>query len=398
MTPAARVQAAIECLDLVLEATRGGGAAADTVIQRYFTARRYAGSKDRRAVRDLVFDVIRSVGETPPSGRSALIGHARVRDPELLTHFGAAGHAPAAIAEDETGARTGLAAPWLMRKLRDRFDADAGRQVAALLGRAPLDLRVNRLKGIRDSVLPEFPDATATTRAPDGIRLAEAVNIATHPLHVDGLIEVQDEGSQLAALAVGAAPGETVVDLCAGAGGKTLALAAMMDNRGRLVATDADRNRLSAMPPRLERAGVTIVESRLLNARREWDGLADLEGRADRVMVDAPCSGSGTWRRNPEGRWRLTAARLARLTAEQDRLLALAAQLVKPGGSLTYVTCSLLPEEGEARVAAFLAVHPEFAPDAFSLPGDAVAGAQRVLTPLTDGCDGFFIARLTRLC
>lgn len=398
MTPAARVQAAIECLDLVLDAARSGGAAADTVIQRYFAARRYAGSKDRRAVRDLVFDVIRNVGEIPPSGRSALIGHARARDPDMLALFGVSGHAPAALADDEPGARTSLAAPWLMRKLRDRFGSEAGREVAALLGRAPLDVRVNRLKGDRADVLALLPDARLTERSPDGIRLAAAINIAAHPSHDEGLIEVQDEGSQLGALAVGALPRETVVDLCAGAGGKTLALAAMMANEGRLIACDADRNRLSAMPDRLHRAGVTIVEMRLLDARREWSALADLEGAADRVMVDAPCSGSGTWRRNPEGRWRLTAARLGRLTEEQDRLLGLAARLVKPAGSLTYVTCSLLPEEGEDRVRAFLAQHQDFAPDTFALPGDATGGAERVLTPLTDGCDGFFIARLRRLC
>jgi 16S rRNA (cytosine967-C5)-methyltransferase len=224
------------------------------------------------------------------------------------------------------------------------------------------------------------------------------LNIETLPAFHAGAIEVQDEGSQLAALAVGAQPDGIVVDLCAGAGGKTLALAAAMQNRGRLISADTDRGRLSAMPERLARAGVDIAEIRLLNPKREWDALSDLAGLADQVLVDAPCSGTGTWRRNPEARWRLTPDRLAKLEGEQDRLLALAAQLVRPGGSLTYVVCSLLPGEGEARIARFLGHDKGFAPDDFCLPGGGPPAASLALSPATHGCDGFFIARLHRLC
>ncbi|WP_426164653.1 RsmB/NOP family class I SAM-dependent RNA methyltransferase [Sandarakinorhabdus sp. DWP1-3-1] len=402
MTPAARVQAAIECLDQAVAAARTGGAAADTIVQRYFTTRRYAGSKDRRAVRDLVFDVIRSIGSPPDSGRAALIGHARANAPELLDLFNtdkdAAGHGPAALVPGEAEARPSLAPGWQLDMLRTRFGKDTEAAVAALLDRAPLDLRVNTLAANRDEMLIELPDCAPTRHAPDGLRAPTGLNVETLPAFHAGKIEVQDEGSQLAALAVGAEPEELVIDLCAGAGGKTLALAAAMGNRGRLIAADTDRGRLSAMPQRLARAGVTIVETQLLNPRREWEALGDLAGLADRVMVDAPCSGTGTWRRNPEARWRLTPERLEKLIVEQDRLLLLAAELVRPGGSLTYVVCSLLPAEGEARVAAFTAKKTAFQPLSFGIPGVADDVSQLTLSPGEQGCDGFFIARLQRTC
>jgi 16S rRNA (cytosine967-C5)-methyltransferase len=395
---AARVQAAIECLDQAVVAARTGGAAADTLVQRYFTTRRYAGSKDRRAVRDLVFDVVRSIGTPPESGRAALIGHARANAPELLELFGSDGHAPPALVDGEPEARVSLAPGWQLDMLRTRFGKATDAEVTALLARAPLDLRVNTLVASRDAVLAELPEFEPTPLAPDGVRAPAGLNIETLPAFHAGRIEVQDEGSQLAALAVGAEPGETVIDLCAGAGGKTLALAAAMGNRGKLIAADTDRGRLSAMPQRLARAGVSIVETRLLNPKREWDALKDLAGEADRVLVDAPCSGTGTWRRNPEARWRLTADRLAKLEAEQDRLLALAAQMVRPGGSLTYVVCSLLPAEGEVRVAKFLSHDPGFSPQPFCIPGTDERVSSLVLTPGAHGCDGFFIARLQRVC
>ncbi|MFZ4689424.1 MAG: RsmB/NOP family class I SAM-dependent RNA methyltransferase [Polymorphobacter sp.] len=385
-----------------MAAARTGGAAADTIVQRYFSTRRYAGSKDRRAVRDLVFDVIRSIGSPPESGRAALIGHARAHAPELLDLFGSAkdvgGHAPAALVAGEPEARPSLAPGWQLDMMRTRFGKGTDAAVTALLERAPLDLRVNTLLASREAMLAELPDMTATPHAPDGLRAPTGLNIETLPAFHAGKIEVQDEGSQLAALAVGVGPGELVVDLCAGAGGKTLALAAAMHNQGRLIAADTDRGRLSAMPQRLARAGVTITEIRMLNPKREWDALSDLAGLADHVLVDAPCSGTGTWRRNPEARWRLTPDRLEKLEGEQDRLLALAAQLARPGGTLTYVVCSLLPAEGEARVARFLSHDKGFQPQEFCIPGVPGAVTAATLSPGEQGCDGFFIARLQRVC
>lgn len=387
MTPAARAAAAIEILDAVIEAARSGGAAADTLVQRYFSVRRYAGSKDRRAVRELVFAVIRALGEVPESGRAALIGYLRAHAPEGLTLFGSGGHAPAALSAGEPEAQPGLAPDWLMARLRARFGAAAAAQAEALLGRAPLDLRVNRLKADRDQLLGEIEGAEALPHTGDAVRLASGVNVETLPAWQDGLVEVQDAGSQIAARAVAARPGETILDMCAGAGGKTLALAADMRNQGRLIATDTDRGRLSAMPARLTRAGVTIAMPRLLDGGREAAALADLEGACDAVLVDAPCSGSGTWRRNPEARWRLTPARLERLCAEQARLLALAASCVRPGGRLVHVVCSLLPEEGPEQAARLLAARADFAADS----------PEMLLTPHDDDCDGFSIARMRRI-
>jgi 16S rRNA (cytosine967-C5)-methyltransferase len=212
-----------------------------------------------------------------------------------------------------------------------------------------------------------------------------------------GAIEVQDTGSQLACQAAVARPGETVIDLCAGAGGKTLALAAAMDGRGALIAADVDRARLSRLAPRAERAGALNIHAVLLDPGRESEALAYWKGRADAVLVDAPCSGTGTWRRNPEARWRLTAAELARLAALQARLLDVAAGLVSPTGRLVYVTCSLLDEEGADQIEAFLARHPGWRAETPGLPAGSPRGGGLRLTPFEDGTDGFFIARLCRL-
>jgi len=391
MTPAARAQAAIELLDAIVTASREGGAAADTLIARYFKTRRYAGSKDRRAVRELVYRAVRRAGERPASGRAALLGLAG-EEPDLLTLFDGSPHAPAPPEDDEERAQASIAPAWLL----PRFDPliDEGERTA-LLDRAPLDLRVNLLKAGRDAALTAFPGARPTVHAPLGLRLPEATRVEESEAWRSGLVEVQDEGSQLACLACGARPGMRVVDLCAGAGGKTLALAADMANEGAIVAADTDRARLGKLPPRLERAGVTIVEPRLLDPNREAAALAGIE--ADLVLVDAPCSGSGTWRRNPETRWRITPERLARLTALQARLLDLAAGLVAPGGSLVYVVCSLLAEEGRDQAAA-LAGRSSLVPDEIAIPAGRDAGAGRLLSPGHDGTDGFFIARWRRSC
>jgi 16S rRNA (cytosine967-C5)-methyltransferase len=397
MTPAARLQAAIEILEAVINAAREGGAAADTLVQRYFQTRRYAGGGDRRAVRELVFGAVRALGELPASGRAALIGHLRGSDPEMLGLFGSGGHAPEALVPGEPEAVPGLAPAWLMARLRGRFGPETEAEVAALLDRAPLDLRVNRLKADRAAVMAMLPEAEALAWPDTALRMPAGTALETLPAFREGLVEVQDAGSQLAAAIVGARPGEAVVDLCAGAGGKTLALAADMDNRGHLLACDSDRGRLSQMVPRLERAGVSMVEPRLLNGNHELAGLADAIGQADRVIVDAPCSGTGTWRRNPEARWRLSPARLARMVREQARLLRIGAQLLRPGGRLVYVVCSLVPEEGEAQIAALLRDRPDLRRAPFSTPaGDAPLG-QLVLSPARHGCDGFLVASVERI-
>ena len=395
MTPGARTEAAIEILDQVIEAAKEGGAAADTVVMRYFTTRRYAGSKDRRAVRELVYAAIRRAGERPATGRAAVLALADT-DPALAETFDGGTHAPAPIGPDEPRAAAGPAPEWLVDALAaSGVSADA---MTALVGRAPLDLRVNRLKATRDEVLALLPEAQATSFAPDGLRLSGGGNIEAMPAYRDGMIEVQDEGSQIVGLALGAKPGERIVDLCAGAGGKTLALAAAMANEGVLIAADVDRTRLSKLAPRAARAGVTIATTLLLDPNREAESLADRLGTADGVLVDAPCSGTGTWRRNPEARWRLTPERIDRLATTQARLLALAATLVKPSGALAYIVCSLLDAEGTDQVDVFLAAHPGWTAEPLALPAGRTHGSGWRLDPALDGTDGFFVARLRAPC
>lgn len=391
MTPAARTQAAIELLDAIITSARDGGAAADTLIARYFAERRYAGSKDRRAVRALVYDAIRMLGERPDNGRAAMLALADTR-PDLAEHFGGDGHAPSAIEPDEPRARPGLVPIWLGRMLT-AAGIDRAHQ-AALLDRAPLDIRVNTLRSDAATVRAAFPEAEPIAGVPNGLRLPSDSSIERHELFESGAIEVQDAGSQLVSLASGARPGMTVIDLCAGGGGKTLALAAMMENRGAIVASDIDRGRLSRLPARAERAGVTIAESLLLDGGREAHALERFTASADLVLIDAPCSGTGTWRRNPEARWRLTPDRLARLNATQAALLDLGSRCVKPGGTLVHIVCSLLDAEGSDQVQAFLTRSPGWSVAEIDSSIGTPHGLGRRLTPATHSTDGFFVAMM----
>lgn len=391
MTPAARVQAAIELLDGIVAAAKSNGPPADRLIADYFKQRRYAGSKDRRAVRELVYAAVRGCGPVPASGRAAMLRLAEL-DSAIATLFDGSAHGPAPISEGEPVAEGGIAPEWL----EDALAASdvAGEEAAALLGRAPLDLRINTLKSAEQA--PELPETSDRTAAPFGLRLPPGTPVEQWDAYRDGLVEVQDTGSQLACLAVGARPGETVIDLCAGAGGKTLALAAAMENRGTLIAADTDRGRLSRLPPRAARAGAGMIETRLLDPGKELAMLEDCAGRADAVLVDAPCSGTGTWRRNPEARWRIDPAQLERLAATQARLLDIAAALVSPAGRIVFVTCSLLDAEGSDQIDAFLARHAGWRPETLDLPLGRSRGKGWRLSPFQDGTDGFFIARLSR--
>lgn len=391
MTPAARLQAAIEVLDEVIAAARDDGPPADAIVTRYFKSRRYAGSSDRRAVRELVFRAIRRAGERPGSGRGAIIGLAE-DDPELVALFGQA-RGPQPVEDGEQGARASVVPEWLTPELSPLVGKD---EWPALLERAPLDLRVNLARASRDELLNEFPGAIPTALSPGGIRLPPDSRIDDHPAFQAGLVEGQDEGSQLIALACEPAPGQRILDLCAGAGGKALALAAAAPD-AHILATDSNRARLSKLSPRAERAGAAI-ETRLLSPPKELDELADWRGAADVVLVDAPCSGSGTWRRNPEGRWRLTPERLDRVIATQQRLLDIGAELVRPGGSLVYAVCSLLSREGAGQISDFLARRSSWISDEPAMAAGRPDGACRLLTPGHDGTDGFFVARLRRPC
>ncbi len=388
MRESARLQAAIDILDQVIAASKAGGAAADTLAARYFAGRRYAGSKDRAAVRELLFQAIRFAAERPPSGRALLLGLAEQARPDLLPLFDGGPHAPPPPMADEPRSRPSLYPEWLRSELHARFGQRLDAEARALLERAPLDLRVNPLRAGGDDGRADgrAKVAAALGARPipgleHGLRLETPVALDRHPLMQGGAIEIQDAGSQRAVATAAARPGETVVDLCAGAGGKTLALAADMLGEGRLLACDTDRRRLRAMEPRLLKAGLAaFVERRLLDPGCEGQALADLAGHADLVLVDAPCSGSGTWRRNPELRWRLDRPRLDRLLRLQERLIGLGASLLRPGGRLVYAVCSVLPAEGERQALR-----------AAAETGMKLQSLQ-LLSPAADGCDGFAIA------
>jgi 16S rRNA (cytosine967-C5)-methyltransferase len=391
MTPAARLQAAIEILDEVIASARDDGPPADAIVTRYFKTRRYAGSGDRRAVREVVFRAIRRSAAPPVDGRAAILGLAE-DEPALVDLFGLP-RGPDPRMEGEAAAPARAIPKWLVPELSSLVDSA---EWPALLERAPLDLRVNAGRARREDILPQFPGGAPTCISPWGIRLPADTRIDDHTAYREGLVEVQDEGSQLIALACEPRESEQIVDLCAGAGGKALALAAAAP-AARVLATDSNRARLSKLSPRAEKAEARI-EARLLNPPNELAELGEWRGKADLVLIDAPCSGSGTWRRSPEGRWRLTSERLERVIAAQQRLLDIGAELVRPGGRLVYAVCSILSREGAGQIDRFLARHSSWIREETPIAAGRLDSAGRLLTPGHDGTDGFFVARLGRPC
>ncbi|KKB12215.1 MFS transporter [Devosia geojensis] len=394
---------------------------------------RFAGAGDRAAIGNLVYDALRKrashahvMGSDDPR---ALVLAVAVRDwgedPQALNAgFEGDTHAPAPLTDeeiarfgrgDDTLAATGNATradvpEWLEASLERGIGSDWVTQLRAMTGRPPLDLRVNLLKSGRERVAKSLKrfEPLETAIAPNGLRMpaggrdARTPNVTTDEAYLKGWFEVQDEGSQIVSALAGAAPGEQVLDLCAGAGGKTLATAAAMGNTGQIFAYDSDRARLAPIYERLKRNGVRNAQVRA----PEEGALDDLAGRMDRVLIDAPCTGTGTWRRRPDTKWKLTPDLLAQRTGEQAALLDEAVRFVKLGGTLVYVTCSILPEENVDQIAAFRPRHPEFSViDAAGLwatqlegPVAALSDAQGglLLTPLSTGTDGFYFCALRR--
>ena len=429
MTPAARVSAALEILADVETRRRP----APDALKDWGLAHRFAGSGDRAGIASLIYDALRRkassswrMGESSP--RAQMLGALQsVREldlPAIEALFNGERHAPEPLTEAERAAlaRTDLTeAPvwvrcdfpeWLAGAFEESFGDEAAAAGEALARRAPVDLRVNLLKTNRDKALASLShlDPVATRLSPWGLRILPRADgrgpaLSAEPAYVKGLVEVQDEGSQLSALLSGAAPGMQVLDFCAGAGGKTLALAGMMDNQGQIYSTDTDGRRLAPIFARLERSGARNVQVRAPKGPK--DILSDLAGRCDLVFVDAPCTGSGAWRRNPDAKWRMRPGALEQRIKDQDEALAAAARFVKPGGRLVYVTCSVLKAENEDRVAGFLASHGDYLPvDAAhmaraagqgALVGEASKlGAGLRLSPHRTQTDGFYIAALTR--
>ena len=430
MIPAARVAAAIEVLGDVEQRRRP---LADA-LKDWGLAHRFAGSGDRSAIANICFDSLRRKASSAwimkdAGPRASVIGGLkqarRLGADEIAALFNGQGHAPAELEprERERLTRGDLAeAPAHVRGdypewLADEFDAtfagEAANEGRALAERAPVDLRVNTLREGRGEALAALSHLApaSTPLSPVGIRIAVSPEgrgpaLAAEPAYAKGQVEVQDEGSQLAALLSCAKPGDQVLDLCAGAGGKSLAMAAMMGNQGQIYATDSDGRRLMPIFDRLERAGVRNVQVRAPKGKQ--DILSDLTGRCDIVFVDAPCSGSGAWRRNPDAKWRMRPGALDQRRKDQMQALEQATQFVKPGGRIIYVTCSVLKAENEDQIAAFLSARADFLPvetahlcRSAKLPALAAyastLGAGLRLSPLRSATDGFYVAALARL-
>ena len=431
MTPGARLAAAIEVLADIGARRRP----APDALKDWGLSHRFAGSGDRAGIAGLVYDALRRrassgylMGEdTPRAVALGMLVRERGLGIDAVARLAdGSGYSPQPLTEAERARLTGGSmddAPphvrgdypeWLDPYLARVFGDDRAEEGAALASRAPLDLRSNALKANRDEAARSLADlAPEPTRwSPYGLRIklkADAKNPAVHAefAYLKGLVEIQDEGSQLAALLAGAKPGEQVLDLCAGGGGKTLALAALMENKGQLYATDDDKRRLAPIHDRLERSGARNVQVR--PPKSVGNELADLEGKIDLVLIDAPCTGIGAWRRNPDAKWRVRPGALEVRVKEQAETLERAVPLVRPGGRIAYVTCSVLDEENGAQIRTFTGRHPDFSVEK---PAD-VAGAlgERaymfsraalisdeglLMTPRRTDTDGFFVSMMRR--
>jgi 16S rRNA (cytosine967-C5)-methyltransferase len=440
MTPAARLAAAIDLLTALEAEPRRP---ADAIAHGFFRARRYIGGGDRRAIAERAWGVVRqrlrldwwfAQIAARPTPRFLVAAHLLLEDgldPEDIARaFPGGQYAAAPLNGAElkllrtlaASATEGMLHPtmpegvrlnipdWALPGFAARFGDRLAEEAAAMQQPAPLDLRCNILRGTREDAAMQLAaeglETTPTALSPWGLRIPARRPVTGTAAYTAGLIEVQDEGSQLIALLTDAKPGMRVVDLCAGAGGKTLALAATMENRGRITACDVSAPRLEGAGKRLARAGIDNAETHLLGPGDRWGKRR--AGQFDRVLVDAPCTGTGTWRRNPDARTRTGPADLAELTAKQHEILAIGAELVRPGGRLVYATCSLLPEEDEAQVERFLAEHTDFSPlplaeawaeAALRWPGLGpvpAAGPFLLTSPARHGTDGFFAAILRR--
>ncbi|HXY89818.1 MAG TPA: RsmB/NOP family class I SAM-dependent RNA methyltransferase [Xanthobacteraceae bacterium] len=430
MTPSARISAAIEVLADLDAHIRP---AADA-LKAWGLAHRFAGSGDRAAIASLVYDALRQkasaafiMGEGTP--RALVLGMLkRTRGLDLAAIeklFSGERFAPPPIFAQEReklqAARNLDGAPahvtgdypeWLEAQFVETFGDERAAEGAALAARAPLDLRVNSLKATREKLVDALShlDPQATRWSPTGLRIPLSADgrhppVTAEPAFQKGWFEVQDEGSQVAALLAGARAGEQVLDLCAGSGGKTLALAAAMENRGQIFAHDADLRRLAPIYDRIKRAEARNIQVRAPKGKA--DVLADLEGKIDLVLVDAPCTGTGVWRRHPDAKWRMRPGALAERVKEQAALLDQAARFAKPGGRIAYVTCSVLEAENGAQVRNFLARAHGWAivpvAEVCAVLGErgqilraaARTGAEGILlTPKRTDTDGFFVSLL----
>ncbi|WP_321391427.1 RsmB/NOP family class I SAM-dependent RNA methyltransferase [Emcibacter sp.] len=427
MIDAARIQSVVELLDRLAHSFSEGGASADVILRQYFQGRRYAGSKDRRAISGLYYQIIRhwggllnSVGEFS-SRRMVIAGLLYIQSQEetdVRNLFSGQTHGPDALSVDEEAFLEKISATpfedvlypdWMEKTLEDRFGDGLADAMTSLNERAPVGVRVNFQKGTKAEVAKTLQEkeisCTEGQWATTCLNLEDQVQLRDLPIYKNGLVEIQDEAAQLAVELADIQPGQQVMDYCAGAGGKTLAAAAFMQNKGQIYALDVSKSRLNDLKPRAKRAGAHVIQTILLGhsaAKREKQ-LEEHGGRIDRLLLDVPCSGSGTWRRNPESKWRLNEDQLAEYVRTQKELLAEVWPYVKKGGRLIYMTCSLFPEENERQIEAFLKAAPEAGLRDYKdfIRGECPQSLSRLpgtlqLAPHKHGCDGFFVAILER--
>lgn len=438
MTPSARAQASIEILEQIFSAWQSEKRfPADKMLEQYLKSRKYIGSKDRGAIAELVYFVLRHKSaiewwlekySQEKSGRmfalTALILRREYTPQTMLEMTGDSQYAPSSLNDSEQKfirsiAQADFTNPdmpkyvrlnypqWMDEYLQNSFGDKLEAAMASMNEQAPTDLRVNTLKITREKLLEQLQAegfaCSPAPLSPIGIRLAKRAPIFTSQFFKEGHFEVQDEGSQIVALLVDAKSGQRVIDFCAGAGGKTLAIAATMENKGRILAWDTSKKRLDQINIRLRRAGVHNVQTHVLESAHDAF-IKRHKATADRVLIDVPCSGSGTWRRNPDLKWRFTAKDLEEVQAVQKEILQSAARLVKVGGRLIYATCSIFKEENDAQIEAFLKEHNNFVVVRANKiwnkdisADDDSNSSYFCVTPHKDGVDGFFAAILERV-
>jgi 16S rRNA (cytosine967-C5)-methyltransferase len=429
MTPGARLAAVIELYDGIIDAPKP----ADQILFQYFRARKFIGSGDRRFITETIYTLLRHYARLNwwakklglhHGGREIillwLVFGTDYKYNEILNMFDGAGYAPQPLSRferdsiekaasqdftpDEMPEAVKLECPdWAYPSLKKAYGSDLEKEMLKMQEEAPLDLRINTLKAEREAVLKQLRrddfNVVPTHYSSIGLRVQGRPAFSMHPLYQKGSIEVQDEGSQILSQLSGVKPGEWVVDFCAGAGGKTLAMAAQMNNKGKIYACDIEQNRLENSKKRLRRAGVHCVEMRLLTDEEDqW--VRKHKGKADCVLIDAPCSGVGTWRRNPFMRWQNMGPTLKNLVNVQQNILQSASQMVKSGGRLIYATCSMLPEENQGQVDKFLADNPQFIAVPLEklgqIDGLDLSQSSLQLTPAKQDTDGFFISAMVR--
>ncbi|MDA9771320.1 RsmB/NOP family class I SAM-dependent RNA methyltransferase [Emcibacteraceae bacterium] len=412
MLPSARIEAVIELTAKVAHSLKENGPAADVLVRQYFSSRRYAGSKDRRRVTNLVYDIIRRWGflNDITSGDPCLMVMVELKlsDDDPKKYFTGETHAPdkitsqeerfleTVVSESEEHHRLNYP-KWLEENLKERFSEKFVQEMNALNERAPLTLRIaSDAPKIIEYLVDKEIQYEKGVHANSAIILKDQVQIRDWPIYRNGLVEIQDEAAQLAVKYVELKPGQQVMDLCAGAGGKSLAAAGYMKNKGQIYAFDISENRLKDLKVRAKRSKHHIFQSFVLTSKNRGAKLAEYKEKMDRVILDVPCSGSGTWRRNPENRWRLTPESLDEYIAIQKSLMAEAWDAIKVGGRVAYMTCSVLKNENENQIEWFLNEYKNAKLIPIRKQGIEQLEGTLQLSPFSRGTDGFFVAILEK--